>query len=212
MLYYTKTVQETLEEFEATERGLAVSQAEERLQLHGYNTIKFSGEPWWKTLIEPFANVFMLVLSVAVIISVLHHAFLDAAIISAIMIISAVIYYVQRFSTERILRSLQRHDAQSVQTLRDNRVVALDVSRLVPGDIIILQEGDKVPADARLIAADSLRVDETQLTGESTPISKQIDVLMDGKEIYEQSNMLFQGSFIISGEARALVVATGNTT
>jgi Ca2+-transporting ATPase len=212
MLYYTKTVKQTLKELDTTATGLANSDAAERLAKYGRNAIKVHGEPLWRKLIEPFANVFMLVLFIAAAISIYHHAILDALIIGIIMLASATIYYVQRFSTERILRSLQKHNAQVVDILRDGKVVQLDSEQLVPGDIFTLNEGEKVPADARIIASQSLRVDESQLTGESVPISKQIDALSGEKEVYERSNMLFQGSFIVAGEVQALVVATGNDT
>lgn len=212
MLYYTKTVKQTLAELDVSENGLAISEAEERLRAHGPNTIKVAGEPLWRKLIEPFANVFMFVLFLAAVISLFHGATLDAGIIGIIMAASATIYYVQRFSTERILRALQKRSEQTVSVLRDNKTVAIDTSQLVPGDIILLTEGEKVPADARLLKTSSLRVDESQLTGESLPIDKHSDVLPGKKEVYERSNMIFQGSFVIAGEASAIVVTTGNNT
>ncbi len=212
MLYYTKTVRASLKELDTTEKGLAKSEAAERLQLHGLNVIKVTGEPLWRKLIEPFASIFMLVLFVADGISLYHHEFIDATIIAVIITVSAIIYYVQRFSTERILRALRQHDAQKVVTLRDNVGTQLDASLLVPGDIIVLSEGEKIPADARIITATNLRVDESQLTGESQPMNKQAEELSEDKEVYEQTNMLFQGSFIVAGEARAVIIATGNET
>jgi Ca2+-transporting ATPase len=212
MLYYNQSSHAVLAELETSERGLSNAEADERLKLHGYNTIKVVGEPLWRKLIEPFANIFMLLLLVAAIISVIHHDTLDAIIIVAIMTANAIIYYVQRFSTERILRSLQKHSAQAVEVLRDGRVLTVDASQLVPGDIITLDEGDKVPADARLITAHSVRIDESLLTGESLPISKTVEVLRGEKEIYERANLLFQGSFVIAGNATAVVTDTGNNT
>jgi Ca2+-transporting ATPase len=212
MLYYTKTAEQALRDLDVSRSGLAVSEAAERLAIHGPNSVTVKGEPLWRKLIEPFANVFMLVLFIAAVISFLQQTWLDGTIIATIMAVSAIIYYIQRFSTERILRSLQRHDPQTVDVLRDGRTVKLDASQLVPGDVITLGEGDKVPADTRLIDSNSLRVDESQLTGESLPISKQTEKLPDDKEVYEQSNMLFQGSFVVGGEAMAVVVATGNNT
>jgi len=212
MLYYDKSVRQTLEDLETSEVGLPHTVASERLSIYGPNTIKVTGDPLWRKLIEPFANVFMGVLFIAVIISILHGDTLEAVIIGIIIAVSAIIYYVQRFSTERILRSLQKHTAQDVDTLRDGNVVQIDTSKLVPGDVIVLREGDKVPADARLIAVENVRADEAQLTGESLPISKNIDVVSGNKEVYEQTNMLFQGSFIIAGVATAVVTKTGNQT
>lgn len=212
MLYYTKTASATLKELGTSRRGLADSEAAERLRLHGPNVVRVAGEPLWRKLIEPFANVFMAVLFIAAIVSMLQHALIDGIIIIAIMVISATIYYVQKFSTERILRALKKHDRHLVGVLREGKTVQLDASKLVPGDIILLHEGEKIPADARIIDADSQRVDESQLTGESQPVSKQPEALEKDKEVYERTNMLFQGSFVVTGEAIAVVVSTGNET
>jgi Ca2+-transporting ATPase len=212
MFYYTKTVEQALDELNTTENGLAVSEAAERLRRYGQNTVKIADEPLWSKLLEPFRDVFMFVLLLAGAISLFHGELLDASIIGTIMAISAVIYYVQRFSTDRILRALQKRSQQTVQTLRDGKPVSLESVLLVPGDIIILGEGEKIPADARLVSASALRVDESQLTGESQPVSKQIERLSEDKEIYEQSNLIFQGSFIVSGEAMAVIIHTGNDT
>lgn len=212
MLYYAKTVKQTLAELDAAETGLADGEAQERLRLHGANAVKISGQPLWRKLVEPFANVFVAVLFVAAGISIFHGATLDAIIIGVIIAASAVIYYVQRFSTERILRALRKHDRQMVETLRNDTATKLDASQLVPGDVILLGEGEKIPADARLITANSLRIDESQLTGESEPISKHSDALTGKREVYERHNMLFQGSFVVAGTATAVVVTTGNNT
>lgn len=212
MLYYTKTVHQSFKELDSSERGLAISEAEERLRLYGLNIIKIKSDPWWRKVFEPFLNVFMLVLFVAALISIGHGAYLDAIIIAAIIMASAVIYYIQRFSTERILRTLRRRQNQMVEVLRDEKTVEIDASLLVPGDIVLLHEGEKIPADARLLGVRSLRVNESQLTGESEPVDKQTEPLHGQKETYEQSNMLFQGTFIVAGEATAIVVATGNET
>lgn len=210
--YYTKTVKETLHELDTREQGLSSIEVKERLNQYGPNLIKVKGTPLWRTIIEPFANVFMAVLFVAIAISIIQNEMLDAIIIGAIMMITAIIYYVQTFSTEKILRSLQRHDPEKIEVLRDDKIKSIDVSGLVPGDIIILKEGEKIPADARLMTVNSLRVDESQLTGESMPIGKQVEKLNNDLEVYEQTNMIFKGSFVVGGEATAIIIATGNNT
>jgi Ca2+-transporting ATPase len=212
MLYYNKTTEQTLKGLETSESGLQAAESKRRLTKYGPNTIRLKGEPLWRKLIEPFADIFMLVLFIAAILSIIHHTPIDAIIIISIMLISAVIYYIQRFSTDRVLRSLQKHTAQTVSVIRDGKVHAIDSLRLVPGDIILLAEGEKVPADARLLEGSGVRVDEALLTGESEPIAKTVDALKGEKQIYERTNLLFQGSFIISGEATAVVVETGNST
>lgn len=212
MLYYTKTVRETLAELQTSHTGLSTQTAAKRLAQHGPNSVTVKGNPLWRKLAEPFANVFVLVLLVAAGISLAHNAVFDAIIIFAIIFVSAVIYYIQRFSTERVLRSLSKHASLHVRVLREGKLSSLDASSLVPGDIILLREGDKIPADARIMQAQSLRVDESQLTGESVPVEKTETELKGTKEVFDQRNMLFQGSFIVAGEATAVVTATGNAT
>lgn len=212
MLYYHLSIDDTYKELGTGPKGLSRHEVEERLKTYGRNEIRIKSDPLWRKLIEPFRNVFMLVLFVAVIISFSHHSVFDAIIILVIMMTSAVIYYVQQFTTERILRSLQKHTAQRIEVIRGSETRYIDDSELVPGDIIQLNEGDKVPADIRLMAANTLRVDEAVLTGESVPVNKITDILEGKKEVYEQTNMLFQGSFIVSGQATGIVVYTGNTT
>lgn len=212
MLFYQRTPEDTLHELSTSIDGISRHQASQRLEKYGPNEIKLKGEPLWKKIVEPFANVFMAVLFVAAIISFFHHAIFDGIIILVIMVTSASIYYVQRFSTERILRSLQKKSAQLVEVVRGGESYEVDASQLVPGDIVRLNEGDKVPADIRLLDISTFRTDESVLTGESVPVTKEIDALKGSKEVYEQKNVAFQGSFVVSGTALGVVVATGNET
>lgn len=212
MEFYQQNIKQALETLHTSEKGLTRHDAELRLDEYGKNALAIKGEPLWRKIAEPFLNVFTFVLFIAIAISVWHHAYIDAIVVGVIIIISAGIYYVQRFSTERILKTLRQQNTSSVQVLRDTLIETLPAELIVPGDIIVLSEGDKVPADARIITSANARVDESQLTGESLPIEKTVHALKEKRQIFEQSNMLFQGSFIISGEIRALVTATGNST
>ncbi|MBC7459460.1 cation-transporting P-type ATPase [Candidatus Saccharibacteria bacterium] len=212
MLFYNRSIDSTYDQLETGPEGLSRREAASRLIRDGRNEIRITGEPLWRKLAEPFLNVFMLVLFFAAFVSLVHGATFDAVIILVIMSTSALIYYIQRFSTERILRSLQKHTAQSVEVIRAGVSHDVDASELVAGDLIRLAEGDKVPADIRLTIASAVRVDESVLTGESVPVNKTTDPIGTKKEVYEQTNMLFQGSFIVSGQATGIVVFTGNTT
>ena len=212
MLFYHRSIQASYEELRTGPDGILRREAAERLLTYGPNAIRIQGEPLWRKLAEPFLNVFMLVLFIAASISLIHQAVFDAVIIFVIMATSALIYYIQRFSTERILRSLQKRNTQQIEVIRGGETRMVDEADLVPGDIIQLTEGDKVPADIRLTTATALRIDEAVLTGESAPMNKLTDPLTGKKEVYEQTNMLFQGSFVISGQATGIVVATGNLT
>lgn len=212
MLYYNSNVQDILTQLETNPTGLSDSDATERVRAHGLNILRVSEVPLWRKIVEPFASIFMLVLFIAAVISVFQHEIIDATIIFVIIAISALIYYVQQLSTARILKALRKHTVQKVSTLRDSTQIEIDSSLLVPGDIIMLHEGDKIPADARLISSSNVRVDEATLTGESNPVSKQADELKGKKEIYEQSNILFQGTFIVAGDVQAVILTTGNET
>lgn len=211
-IYQQQQQAEVLVQLKTSDQGLSAGEIKNRLKQYGPNQIRVRGEPLWRKIIEPFVDVFMAVLMVAAVISFAKHEPLDGTIIVATMAISAIIYWVQRFSTERVLRSLNRYEKQKVEVIRGGQATQVDATELVPGDIIILSEGEKVPADARLIHSENVRTDESLLTGESVPVSKQIDPLQKNKQIYEQTNMLFQGSFIVAGVARAVVVRTGNST
>lgn len=212
MVFYTASVETALKELATSRQGLQPTVIDELQKMHGKNVLRVKGEPLWRKLLAPFIDVFMLVLAVAAVLSLLHGDTLDAFIVIGIMAANAIIYYIQRFSTDRILRSLQKHSAQAVTVVRGGKSRKVDSTELVPGDIIVLTEGEKVPADARLIEGSDVRVDESLLTGESVPISKTTDALRGEKEVYEQKNMLFQGSFVVAGVATAVVCATGNTT
>lgn len=212
MSFYHVSIETAYKNLNTSPDGLSKREAARRIDQYGPNALKIKRDPIWTILVEPFRNVFMLVLFIAAVVSFAHGAIFDGAIILFIMLVSAVIYYVQRFSTDRILRSLQQHTEQQVDVIRAGKTISIEVSDLVPGDIIRLGEGDKIPADIRLAQADALRSDESVLTGESVPVSKSVLTLSKNKEVYEQTNILFQGAFVVSGGATGVVVATGNET
>lgn len=212
MLFYTKTAKDTLDYLHSDAEGISSYEAKKRLKSYGPNQITTKGTPLWKKIIKPFTDVFAFVLFVAVIVSFIQQTYLDAFLIIAIIIINSTIYYVQSFSTERILRSLQKKEEQRVIVKRSGELQEIDAQMLVPGDIVQLQEGDKIPADIRIIEARSVRVSEAILTGESEPTTKSATTLTGKKEVYEQTNMLFQGAFVVSGQVIGVVVATANNT
>lgn len=211
-MWYQKSVGDALSTLHSGTEGLTNTESQRRLQTYGPNRIMVRGKRWWQALVEPFKSVFVLVLLVAGVLSLVRGEKLDASIIFLIIGINTTIYYVQQFSAARVLRALRRQDIQNVRVIRDGKERLVASEQLVPGDIIILSEGEKVPADTRLINASNVRADESLLTGESAPVDKHAAALSGEKPIFEQRNMLFQGAFVISGEALALVVDTGNNT
>lgn len=212
MDFYTKTVAEALAAVGSSQSGLSTTTARRRLRSDGPNIVKVAGVPLWKRIIQPFANVMIAVLIVAGLLSLWQKSYVDATIIFIIIMASAVIDWAQQYSTSRILRSLREKEIEHVEVLRSGEVAAVSAESLVVGDVIMLHEGQKVPADARVIGATNLHVDESMLTGESMSVRKTPTTLRGHREVYDQSNMLFGGSFVITGGGVAVVVATANKT
>jgi Ca2+-transporting ATPase len=212
MIWYKENTEQLYEILETSEKGLTKSEASERLKKYGENQLAIKKDSIWKIIIEPFRSVFVAVLVAAAIISLLSHEPLDAAIIGLILIVNSGIFYSQQYATSRVLRSLKKHSVQQVNVIRDNSEIVISSIYLVPGDIIILNEGERVPADARIVHTDNLQVNESSLTGESVPVHKHASTLESVKQIYEQDNMVFQGTYVLSGTAKALVVETASRT
>lgn len=212
MRFYQWSVDKVYSRLKTSPTGLSRQEALSRLRTYGPNQIRVAGVPLWKKLLEPLADMFVLVLLAAAVISFWHGETLDAVIILVIIAVSAIIFYVQRFSTERVMRNLNRQKIEQVTVIRNGQSIKITSTDLVPGDVVIITEGEKVPADIRLSVSRSLRIDESVLTGEAQPVRKNIALLNGERRVYQQSNMLFSGSFVVSGSGQGIVVATGNQT
>jgi len=212
MEYFSASLSEVYTQLRTGITGLSNREADERQKHFGSNALVVQREPFWRVALEPFRSIFVYVLFAAAGISFMHHAYLDAIIVLAIVAINAIIFYLQRYATEKILRSLQKKSADTSMVIRAAAQLRVPSSALVPGDVIVLNEGDKVPADARVIESRSCRVNESQLTGESLPVEKTNRPDKKTSEIYERACMVYQGSFIIGGSAHAVVTETGNNT
>lgn len=210
--YYQLEIHQIIEALSSTSTGLTQTEAQARLRTHGYNRLSSPGTPLWKKIIEPFASVFVLILIFALGISLFEHKWFEAIIIGVIVIVNAIIYYFQQFSVNRVLKTLKAQDASHVSVIRDGESVEIDSEVLVPGDVIHAVEGMKVPADGRLIESNHLQADEALLTGESLPVHKHAGAVSGHKEIYEQANMLFKGTYIKGGSGLLLITSTGNHT
>lgn len=211
--YYNQSVKEVLGEFTVDpEKGLTEHEAAKRRAIYGSNSLKVKSTPLWRKILEPFMDIFMVILLVALVLSLVQGDWLEAIAVGVIIAADAIIYYIQRFSTERILRSLKSSTEQGVAVLRDGKEVQLDARDLVPGDIVVLREGDRIPADGRIINESGLLSDEAMLTGESEAIAKDARAISGAKKVYEQRNMVFSGAFVLTGSGKFLVTATGNNT
>lgn len=211
--FYNQTTKEVLEEFGVDPaQGLSEKEVLKLQEKNGKNTLKMAETPWWRRALEPFMDIFMVILIVAMILSLLQKNWIEAATIFVIIALNAVIYYIQQFSTEKILKSLKRSTMHSVTVVRDGAEVAIGATELVPGDIVVLKEGDRIPADGRIISESGLLTNESMLTGESDSIAKDAKAISGQKKVYEQRNMVFSGSFAVTGTGRYVVTATGNRT
>lgn len=208
-LWHTLNLTELFHTLGSDEAGLSSDQVGHRLGHYGYNELPQTKAAFWKKLAEPFKNIFIMLLLGAAAISFISGKKLDGIIILVIIAINMAIYYSQQQATNRVIKSLKKHSEQIVQVLRDGQVVNIASRLIVPGDVLILSEGQKLPADARLIHQDNLYTDESALTGESLPVKKAVSTLSVSKRLYEQDNMVFSGTYILSGSGRAMVTSTG---
>lgn len=211
--FYNQTTKEVLEQFSVNpEKGLSSKEVEKRQQTYGKNILKVATTPLWRKLIEPFVDIFMVILVIALILSAIQQNWIETITIGIIIAVDAIIYYIQRFSTEKILESLKNSTIQTITVLRDGEEQAIESTELVPGDIVILREGDRIPADGRIVNESGLLSNESMLTGESEAIAKDAKAISGPKKVYEQRNMVFAGSFVITGTGKFVVTATGNET
>lgn len=209
---YNLEIQEVLQAYHTSREGLSGAEAWERLRQYGRNELIARKVPLWRRLLEPFASYFVIVIIFAALITAYEQKWFETIIISFIIAVNALIYYFQQFSVNRVLKTLKEQDKQFVLVMRDGDEVRITSEELVPGDVIYLSEGMKIPADGRLIEANNVQADESLLTGESLPVHKHAGAITGEKEIYDRANMLFKGSYLSSGSGLFLVTGTGNYT
>ncbi|MEW6661660.1 MAG: calcium-translocating P-type ATPase, SERCA-type [Bacillota bacterium] len=197
-----------------SEHGLSAAVAEQRLQRFGPNQLEQrKGISPWQVLVNQFKDFMVVVLLAATAISGFMGEVADAFTIMAIVIFNAVLGFVQEYKAEKSMEALQRITAPEAVVLRDGLELTVPASSLVPGDIILLDTGNRVPADARLLQTASLEVEESMLTGESVPVRKQHDLLLaENANLGDRRNMVFMGTVVTRGRAKALVVATAMAT
>ena len=194
--------------------GLSGPEAARRLMTHGANELPEAPpvSPF-RILLSQFSSLIVWVLIGAAVISGLLEDWIDAAAIVAIVFLNGLLGFVQEFRAERSLAALRKMSVAMARVIRDGTILSIPARELVPGDLILLEAGDRVPADARLIYATNFQSQEASLTGESTPVQKGTGVL-DGADVpvADRTNMVFMGTTAVSGKARALVVSTAIRT
>lgn len=215
MNWYQLTADEALSTLKSSSKvGLTQYEVAQRLEKYGENALpEVHPESWLKVFLRQFQNpLIYILLAAAALIFFLGEHRLDAFIISGVLFFNALIGMIQEGRTKNILHSLKQFTKTDCVVVRDGKTHVISDRLLVPGDIIIVQEGTKVPADARIIENQDVRADESSLTGESKPVIKQENVLTSECAVAEQKNMLFRGTYITNGLGRAVVVETGVKT
>ncbi|MBU1915370.1 MAG: HAD-IC family P-type ATPase, partial [Candidatus Thermoplasmatota archaeon] len=195
------------------DNGLSKVEAQARLERYGPNVLvtEKKASPL-RILLKQFSNILILILIVATALSAMMDELIDAIVILVIIVFVVVLGFLQEYRAERTLDALKRMLSQTCTVRREGSDSELSVSELVPGDLVALKAGDKVPADMRVTIAVDLRLDEASLTGESVPVVKTLDVLSRDMQVADRTNMVFTGTTIVHGRGRALVVATGMNT
>ena len=223
MRYYCEEKERVLNELGSSESGLSEQEAQARLERNGKNRLEAAkGKSLFRRLMEQLADPMIIILLIAAAISgvlavIEGEAFTDVIIILSVVIINAVLGVYQESKAEKAIEALQEMSAATSKVLRDGKLMTVHSEDLVVGDIILLEAGDAVPADARILESASLKVEEAALTGESVPVTKFIDIinLREGEKdvpLGDRKNMLYMGGTVVYGRGTAVVTATGMDT
>ena len=204
------TTDEVLSKLDSDQKGISSMQAKERLSQHGPNQIESTTKPSpLKIFIGKFKDYMVLVLIFAAIISFIAGETTNAYVILGIVVLVAIIGFVQEYKAEKAMEALREMVAPEADVIRDGQMSTIPAADLVPGDVVFLEAGDKVPADGRILEVTSLQVIESSLTGESMPVEKLAQTLPEDIALADRKNMVFMGTIISQGNCRAIVTATG---
>ena len=203
------------------EKGLSTAEAQKRLLEYGPNTLgEKKATPLWKRFLQQFADAMVLILIAAAVLSAFmalqeggFEGWIDVIVILAIVIINAVLGVYQEGKADQAIAALKKMSSPQTKVIRDGKQQVLASDQLVPGDLVILDAGDLVAADIRLLKQSSLKIEEASLTGESVPVEKDADaVLGEDCGLGDRENMAFMGTAVTYGRARGIVVGTANST
>lgn len=214
MNWYREDAAAVLQHWETSESGLTDSVARERLQKYGPNKLAEEETISRITiLLHQFTSPLIAILLIAAVITFFLQEYIDSGVILAVVILNAIIGYVQEYKAEQSVRALKQLLVPRARVVRDGREKEVPGVELVPGDIVLLASGTRVPADLRLLQVNELRIEEAMLTGESLPVEKKTAPLMQENLTFaDQVNMAFMGTAVVNGRAKGVVVATGGTT
>ncbi len=211
--YTNKSVKDVLVDLKTSASGLSKKEVFLRQQRHGFNDIKSKSTSALQVLLRQVRSPFTYLLFSAGVIAFFIGEKIDFFVIVAVVLVNIIIGFFQEYRAERAIYFLRKYISQNVKVLRSSKEVIVNKKELVPGDIVLLESGDRVPADMRIVKAENFLVDESVLTGESLPLSKISDALESKtEEVFKAKNILFQGTSVISGKAEGVVINTGKNT
>jgi Ca2+-transporting ATPase len=214
MHWYQRKVEQVFADLNTSEHGLTDSEVKERLQKFGLNKLAEEEKiSRLKILLHQFKSPLIYILLIAAIVTTFLQEYKDTGVIAAVVLLNALIGYIQEVKAEKQVRALKKMVVAKARVLRDGKEVEINGEEVVPGDIVLLASGGRMPADVRLIKTIELRVDESMLTGESIPAEKMSAVIAeDNLTPGDQRNMGFLGTVVVNGRAKGIVVATGPRT
>ena len=219
-MWYTKELNQIFNELNARQGGLTEDEANKRLEKYGANNLKEKKkESLFIKFIKQFNDFMIIVLIIAAIISAIvaktngSGDYIDSIIIIAIVIFNAIMGLIQEEKAEKSLEALKKMSAPNAKVRRNGKIREIEASKVVPGDIVMLEAGNYVPADCRLIDSYNLQIEESSLTGETLPTSKQADIILNANTAMgDLKNMAFATTIVVNGHAEAVVVETGMNT
>lgn len=211
--WHSMATEEVLQKIDGSLEGLAPAEVKRRLERYGLNKIReekaVSG---WDILLRQLKGFFNIVLYIAAVIAFWAHKIPDAVFIVAILVINTTLSFFQEYKASRAMEALKQFLIERIKVIRGGQPAEVDVSEVVPGDIIELEEGERVPADARLLEVHALCVDESMLTGESTAVDKKIEQQKPDADLGDRFDMVYAGTTVVRGNGKAVVTATGMET
>jgi Ca2+-transporting ATPase len=211
--WHVMETKEAVRALDAKIDGLSSEEAQKRLQEFGLNELKKEkGKSPVKLFLEQFTDILIIILLIATGLSIAIGEVYDAIVIIAIVIACAVLGFTQEYRAEKALEALKKMTAPTALVLRDGKEVEIQTRDVVPGDILLLYTGDKVSADARLIEVFNMKTDEAPLTGESTPVNKDVKPLPEDTPVSDRRNIVFTGTIVVYGRGKAVVTSTGMNT
>ncbi|MBU0671108.1 HAD-IC family P-type ATPase [Patescibacteria group bacterium] len=211
--FFALPTEKAFEGLHTSEEGLSSAEIKNRQEKYGLNQLPQKKKAsWFFILISQFKSPLVYILVAAAVMSIVLNEYVDAAVIMASVVINTIVGFIQENKANSAVEKLREMIEYEARVKRGGVKMKVPAEELVPGDIILLEAGDKVPADARLFDVNSLQINEAPLTGESVPIKKNIDALEKGTPLADRKNMVFMGTNITRGKGRAIVTETGTET